>query len=300
MTRYASDWNAYSRSWHSHYGHAYAHLGDEWNDDGTTARQRDTLYFRLYAERFLRPDMTVLEIGPGGGKWTVQIAPCVKQVIVLDVADDMLTRTRARCAALGLTNVDYVLGNGVDFSGVAEASVDFFFSYDVFVHIAPEDAWPYTQETARVLKPNGYGACHYAVNTTPQAWARIEQNNDWYRAGAHSLGQFYYHSPDALRRMYEQCGLAVLEQHVEGYYCTCVFHKPSADVVFRLEWLLHQLSAADANDEGHRAELVGELRRLPQRLEQHLAPLLRELEQEPDEYRRRPLMARIRHVWRGL
>jgi ubiquinone/menaquinone biosynthesis C-methylase UbiE len=300
LTRYAKDWNAYSQSWNAQFGRQYGYLGDEWNDDGTAERQRDTLYFRLYAERFLHPDSTVLEIGPGGGKWTVRIAPHVKKAIVLDVAEAMLKRTQDRCEALGIRNVEYVLGNGIDFRAVADESIDFFFSYDVFVHIALEDAWPYAQETARVLKPNGHGACHYAVNVNPQAWARIEQNNDWYRGGAHTLGQFYYHSPEALRRMYEQSGLVVQEQHVEDWNCTCVFHKPSPDIVTKLERILQQLITLEADDAQRRAELVGQLRGLPQQLERDLAPILVEIENEPNAYRRRLFMQLVRRLWRGF
>jgi ubiquinone/menaquinone biosynthesis C-methylase UbiE len=38
--------------------------------------------------------MTVPEVGPGGGKWTGRIAPKVKRLIVLDVAEEMLKRGR--------------------------------------------------------------------------------------------------------------------------------------------------------------------------------------------------------------
>ena len=50
------------------------------------------------AEPWLRKDARLLEIGPGGGKWTVRLAPQVKDVVAFDVADTMLERTRARCA----------------------------------------------------------------------------------------------------------------------------------------------------------------------------------------------------------
>jgi hypothetical protein len=141
--RYARDWNGYSEHWDRSYGRQYAHLGDEWNDDGTSERARDELYFAVYAKRWLKPDMTVLEVGPGGGKWTVRIAPFVKKVIVLDVAAEMLRRTRERCESLGIRNVEYIDASGTDFRPVADQSVDLFFSYDVFVHIALEDTFPY-------------------------------------------------------------------------------------------------------------------------------------------------------------
>lgn len=223
--RYAKDWNSYSQSWNKEYGSDYGYLGDEWNDDGTVERERDNFYFTAYADRFIDPDMTVLEVGPGGGKWTTRIAPKVKKMIVLDVAEEMLKRTKARCESLGINNVEYVLANGTDFQPIADESIDFFFSYDVFVHIALEDTFVYAQEMYRILKPNCLGICHYAINSVPEAWHRIKSNNDWYRNNKNTLGQFYYYSPESLRRMFEYCGLSVKEQHLEIWHCTCIFEK---------------------------------------------------------------------------
>lgn len=297
--RYAQDWNTYSKTWDVDYGSRHTHLGDEWNDDQTQERKRDLFYFRAYIERWVTPDMTVLEVGPGGGKWTIMIAPLVKRLIVLDVADEMLKRTRQRCQELGLTNVEYVLGNGENFQPVVSQSINFFFSHDVFVHIALEDTWPYTQEMARVLAPGGRGVCHYATNTTPVAWERIEQNNDWYRFGRHTLGQYYYFSPEALREMYAHCGLFMLEQHQEAWNHKCIFEKPAIAVVPRLEELLRQLVSAEANDNATRARLVSALQALPAELESHLKPILEQAKSEGDYYKRLHYAAQIRRIWRG-
>jgi ubiquinone/menaquinone biosynthesis C-methylase UbiE len=298
--RYSQDWNEYSTIWDGHFRAQYAHLGDEWNDDGSPERKRDRFYFRAYIERWLRPEMTVLEIGPGGGKWTVLMAPLAKRVIVLDVAEAMLERTRARCEGLGLTNVEYVLANGEDFQPVPGGSIDFFFSYDVFVHIALEDTWPYTQEIARVLVDGGRGACHYAIGSPPEAWDRIERANEWYRFGRHTLGQFYYFDPQMLRRMYERCGLITREQHLENWSCTCVFEKPGNSIAPQLEALLRGLIAPTADDPDRRREIVAELRALPAVLGQRLAPLLEEVQNDADPRRRYDVAARIRRLWRAV
>ncbi|MDQ2902503.1 MAG: class I SAM-dependent methyltransferase [Ktedonobacteraceae bacterium] len=297
--RYARDWSTYSQQWEQRYSSAYDYLGDEWNSGGGLW-DRDDSYFSMYAERWLRPDQTVLEIGPGGGKWTVRLASKVKRVIVLDVAEEMLDRTRQRCEKLGQTNIEYILGNGQDFQPVADESINFFFSYDVFVHIAPEDSWPYTQEMARVLVPDGVGICHYANDATSQAWDRIEQNNDWYRFGAHTLGQYYYYSPLTLQRMYEHCGLRMLEQHLEAYNCTCVFSKPSISMAPQLESLLKQLISQQANDAEARAAIVTALRSLPGELGQRLDKVLAEAGGEEEYYKRIYYAALIRQIWRGM
>lgn len=300
QNRYADDWNAYSVSWSEQYGSKYQHLGDEWNDDNTAERKRDTFYFIAYADRWLHPDMTVLEVGPGGGKWTSRIAPKVRRMIVLDVSEEMLRRTQARCEALGIHNVEYLLGNGRDFRPIENSSIDFFFSYDVFVHIALEDTWPYAQEMARVLAPGGIGVCHHASNSTPEAWDRIEQNNDWYRGNAHTLGQFYYYSPETLRRMYERCGLLMIEQHQEAWHCKCIFEKPVSQIVPKLEFLLRRLISQDANDDATRNEIIAMLRALPSELEQQIQPWVEQADAEQDFYKRLGFAAKIRAIWRGL
>lgn len=297
--RYARDWNAYSRRWEATHGPEYAHLGDEWNDDGAPGRPRDAFYFLAYAERWIGPGMTVLEVGPGGGKWTVRLAEQVERLIVLDVAEEMLERTRRRCEEAGLDNVEYVLSSGRGFESIPDASVDFFFSYDVFVHLALEDTWAYAQEIARVLAPGARGACHHAINTPPEAWDRIAQTNEWYRFGAHTLGQYYYYSPAALSRMYERCGLRVLEQHHEGWHATSIFEKPAVDIVPRLESLLHRLAGPEADDPDSRARLSEAVLALSEELGTALRPHLERLRGEEERQRRGWVAAEIRRIWRG-
>ncbi len=313
--RYSRDWDEYSHLWDTQFRSQYEYLGDEWNGDfgdewddflandlaaDCIPWKRDDLYFALYADRWLRPDRTVLEVGPGGGKWTVRIAPKVKRLVVLDTSEEMLNRTRRRCEALGLENVEFITGNGKDFQPVADESIDFFFSYDVFVHIALEDTWPYTQEMARVLKAGGMGACHHAINTTHQGWDRIERHNDWYRFGAHTLGQYYYFSPLALQRMYERCGLYILEQHQDSAHCTCIFGKPKRSVVPRLEMLLKQLIDERADDAQVYAATVAELQTLPRELERMLKEILESAQQAKDRHQRTYYAAKIRRLWRGI
>lgn len=297
--RYARDWNGYSEHWDRSYGRQYAHLGDEWNDDGTAERARDELYFAVYAKRWLKPDMTVLEVGPGGGKWTVRIAPFVKKVIVLDVAAEMLRRTRERCESLGIRNVEYIDASGTDFRPVADQSVDLFFSYDVFVHIALEDTFPYATEIARVLKPGAISVCHYAVGNRADSFGRIEAHNDWYRGQANTLGQYYYFSPETLTRMYEHVGLRVFELHQEWCYCTILATRTADTMVAPLEQALRTaLAAAPGSDE--RIGATAALGALTDELRARLQRPLQQLRESPSGAQTTELVQEIRRIWRGL
>ena len=218
---------------------------------------------------------------------------------MLDVAESMLDRTRRRCEAAGISNVEYIAGNGDDFRPVASASVDMFFSYDVFVHIAIEDTFPYTGEIARVLKVGGVSVCHYAVASTPGAWERVEQVAWWYRGQAQTLGQYYYFSPESLRRMYEHVGLDIAETHQEWCYCTVVARRLGQSMVARLEGALRVFMATVAGS-AERQAAIQTLRELPAALEQRLDQLVPTLESAEGREHTVRAAQRVRRLWRGI
>jgi ubiquinone/menaquinone biosynthesis C-methylase UbiE len=292
-SRYADDWNRYSDHWDKHYAQSHTHLGDEWHN-----RDFEDRFFGLFVERFLTRNSTVLEIGPGGGKWTVRYAPLVKRVIVLDVAQKMLDRTRQRCEAAGLSNVEYALGDGSSFAAIPDGSVDFVFSFDVLVHLALEDTWPYVREYCRVLKTGGNAVLHYAANTVPDVWDKIERENELYRGGA-TLGQYYYHSPESVRRMFERVGLMVGEQYLRHYHCVNVLHK-SSEIVPRLERTLAKLIGTPADDDRARDALIADLQAVHAALGNQLAVMSERLRGAPNAAARAEIAMSIRKSWRGL
>lgn len=294
--RYANDWNSYSADWERRYGAQYTHLGDEWCDDGTAHREWEQRLFDHTFAPWFAPDATVVEIGPGGGKWTVKIAPRVKSVVCFDVAEAMLKRTETRVAQDNLTNVSFVLGNGLDMSAIPSGSVDVVFSYDVFVHIALEDTVAYLAEISRILKDGGIVVLHHAINDVRPAWDRIEAHNDWYRQGA-TLGQYYYHSRESLQQAYERFGLNVHSMLVD--YCTAVVtaRKPAESIVPRLEQALRQ--AASASDERSLEEATRHISALGRDLSERLALLAPALRSTLPGHERYHMVQQIRKLVRG-
>jgi ubiquinone/menaquinone biosynthesis C-methylase UbiE len=106
------------------------------------------------------PGGTVLEIGPGGGRWSVVLQPRAERLILVDVAQRPLDLVAERLGEPG--NAEYVLTSGSALVGVDDASVDAVWSFDVFVHVAPVDQAGYLDEIARVLRPGGVAAIHHA------------------------------------------------------------------------------------------------------------------------------------------
>ncbi len=294
--RYADDWNAYSAAWDGQYGSRYRHLGDEWCDDGTAERAHERRVMGL-VEPWLRPDTRALEIGPGGGKWTVRLAPRVHALIAFDVAEAMLDRTQRRCRAEGLSNVSFVLGDGNGLARVADASIDLAFSYEVFVHIALEDTVVYIDDLLRVLAPDGVAIVHHAVAETAASWDRIESHNDWYRDRSHTLGQYYYHSREGLRRAYERAGFEIVETW--DSYCTSVFtvRKRADSMVPRMERALRQAAVA-ATPEALAAAAEDVARALDDARER-LAPLVDSLAGTTPGLKRYAILQRMRRLVRG-
>jgi SAM-dependent methyltransferase len=111
---------------------------------------------------------TMVEIGCGLGRMTHRFAERFGRVYAVDVSPEMLSRAKAQWA--GLTNVEFVLGHGNDFPGVADRSVDFVFSYIVLQHVPDQEiVKDYLRETARVLKPGAIAYLQFRTDVVPMA-----------------------------------------------------------------------------------------------------------------------------------
>ncbi|MCU1343649.1 MAG: Methyltransferase type 12 [Candidatus Acidoferrum typicum] len=97
---------------------------------------------------------TMLELGCGAGRMTRSFANRFSHVYAIDISPEMLRH--ARVLSESASNVNWMLGNGIDLSGLDNEFVDFAFSYIVLQHMpAPEFALRYIQEMLRVLKVGG-------------------------------------------------------------------------------------------------------------------------------------------------
>lgn len=107
----------------------------------------------------LRDGQDVLELGPGAGRWTEVLQPRARQLTLVDLSERCLELCKERFA--GAPNLRFVLSSGSDVSQVPDASIDFIWSFDVFVHISPADTESYLKEFRRVLRPGGCAVIHH-------------------------------------------------------------------------------------------------------------------------------------------
>jgi SAM-dependent methyltransferase len=116
-------------------------------------------YGRLVAPVFDRrrwepQGKAMLELGCGAGRMTRSFARRFSRVYAFDISKEMLGH--AKTLFPEASNVDWILGNGFDLSGLGDESVDFAFSYIVLQHMPePSFAVRYIREMLRVLKPGG-------------------------------------------------------------------------------------------------------------------------------------------------
>jgi ubiquinone/menaquinone biosynthesis C-methylase UbiE len=113
-------------------------------------------------DEFLIPNVPeggiVVEIGPGGGRWTEILQRRAGTLFVTDVSDQALANCRERFRSC--SNIEYLLGDGRSVM-VPSSTVDAIWSYDVFVHINPLDARNYFREFARILRPGSRAVIHH-------------------------------------------------------------------------------------------------------------------------------------------
>lgn len=133
--------------------------GDEWSHawGGTPALWYGTILPRIHA--FL-PAATILEIGPGFGRWTQYLRVLCKRLIVVDVAEPCIAACRERFS--DSTNIEYHVNDGTSLAMIPPCSIDLVFSFDSLVHAEKEVIDAYLGQLAEKLNPDGIGFLHHS------------------------------------------------------------------------------------------------------------------------------------------
>jgi SAM-dependent methyltransferase len=149
------DWDERARKDAFHY---IASWRRDWTPE-TFFKSGEEDYLRLAAPVFQEcqwdPEgKSLLELGCGAGRMTRSFAKRFSRVYAFDISREMLGHAKALFPEG--SNVEWILGNGTDLSGLGDEAVDGAFSYIVLQHM-PEPAFAhrYIREMLRVLKPGG-------------------------------------------------------------------------------------------------------------------------------------------------
>ncbi len=139
------------------------------------------------------PAKTGLEIGPGGGRWTRYMLG-FRRLYVVDYHAELLAELRKNFA---YSHIIEILNDGTDFPGVPPSSVDFVFSFGVFVHLDLDIIRAYLDNLRVVIHPQTQVVIQYADKDKPKA----QQNRG-----------FSDNDPRRMRQTVEGAGYCIREE----------------------------------------------------------------------------------------
>jgi len=108
---------------------------------------------------YLSPDVDVLEVGPGHGRWSEHIVGHARSVSLVDVSGSCINECRRRFG--GHPEVFFHVNDGRTLP-IPDRSVDLVWTFASFVHVDPQDIESYMGEVGRVLRPGGRFVIHHA------------------------------------------------------------------------------------------------------------------------------------------
>jgi SAM-dependent methyltransferase len=129
--------------------------GEEWN---STAELKDS-FTRGVLEKYVPRGGRILEIGPGGGRWTGPLLERADEYLGIDISATCIQHCRQRFS--GNVRARFEVGSGVSLAAAADASIDTLWSCDVFVHINRAEVELYAAEFRRVMRAGAVGIIHH-------------------------------------------------------------------------------------------------------------------------------------------
>ncbi|MEQ8767265.1 MAG: class I SAM-dependent methyltransferase [Planctomycetota bacterium] len=217
--RFEIQWDAYSRKWDAaDFYRKFEHLGDEWGTDQ---------YVGWVLENFALPYLTggeVLELGPGGGRYTAHLVERCERLFGVDVSSQMLARLSRRFQ--GQSNLVYWKNDGFTLAGIAGESIDFGFSWNVFLQLPIEVVFGYLKEWRRVLRPGARAAFNYAELGHESGWRHFaDQYAAWARQPTRP-GRFGYLTLGTMDVLCQKAGLQVERNQYANRDAVVIVRKP--------------------------------------------------------------------------
>jgi hypothetical protein len=142
---------------------------------------------------FVHPDRQGIEIGPGGGRWTRYMLT-FDRLYVIDFHQELLDELARNFRAPALT---LIRNNGADFPGIPSQSIDFVFSFGVFVHLDLPIIRDYLRNIHEVIKPSAQVVIQYSDKTKPAG--RVNE-------------AFSQNDPETMRALVQQQGYDIVRE----------------------------------------------------------------------------------------
>ncbi|HEX4804092.1 MAG TPA: class I SAM-dependent methyltransferase [Myxococcaceae bacterium] len=176
-------------------------LGDEWGNHSDIE-----CILADYVYPFVDSQSVVAEVGSGGGRIALRVAPRVREYDCLDISQQMLKK--AQIALAGQSNIRFILLEKPRFP-LEDDAVDFVLAFDVFVHLDLHLMWKYFQEIRRVLKPGGHAFLHTTNLKAPGGWEAFSRQ-DSFRVEDH-----YFITPETVAVLAKHARLRIVKESAD-------------------------------------------------------------------------------------
>jgi SAM-dependent methyltransferase len=216
----AEGWEKIARAWDGAEG---TYLGDAWHDPDLIGVDVPANQVVAHLDQevfgpFLDEVDTLLEIGPGGGRFTAILLPRCKRLLAVETSPTMIKRLKRRFPG---APIEYVLTDGKHLP-IPDTSVDAAFSYDVFVHIQHWDFFNYLREIHRVLKKPGRAIIQHANTFSDLGWRKFLTDVEP-SLGRHKLPRtFTVMTPALMREFCNRAGLQVVRSVTDVVRRDCI------------------------------------------------------------------------------
>jgi ubiquinone/menaquinone biosynthesis C-methylase UbiE len=140
--------------------------GTEWSTwwGGVDSQWLMTVLPRI---RAFVPAPSILEIGPGFGRWTQYLSGLSSHLTVVDISPRCLEACRTR---FGADHISYIQNDGESLPLVDDESIDFVFTFDSLVHAEEQAIRGYLRELNRILTQDGAAFIHHSNLGTYSRW----------------------------------------------------------------------------------------------------------------------------------
>eukprot|EP00968_Pinguiococcus_pyrenoidosus_P011499 scaffold926_cov248-Pinguiococcus_pyrenoidosus.AAC.12 len=177
-------------------------LGQEWSSDDEISQ---------VVLDFIAPHVgsqtRAAEVGCGGGRLAVRVAPLLRHLHCIDISPKMLQRCKAACDEAELPNASFrLLENLEGLGSVLDACgpLDFIYCFDVLVHSDLHVIHSYLQAFYAALQPGGLLFVSVADVTSEAGYERFSKQAKF------TVGGFYFVCPEILRSFLSRIGFAVV------------------------------------------------------------------------------------------
>jgi ubiquinone/menaquinone biosynthesis C-methylase UbiE len=171
--------------------------GMEWGDPETIAPLK---YFKnKFIAPYINASHTAVEIGPGGGRWTRYLCN-FKKLYLVDYHQEILDEVNKN---FNRSNIKFIRNSGSDFPNIESNSIDYLFSFGVFVHLDLNIIKSYLNNIYRVVKPEANIVIQYSDKTKIMAQEDI---------------CFSENNPEIMRLLVKNAGYKILEEDITSLW----------------------------------------------------------------------------------